>query len=259
MSEIQRPGALYQQVAAAIREAILSGEFAPDSLLPSEAQLMARYGVSRPTVRNAIAALRAEGLIDVRHGKGSFVRSDGQPSLTLGRRISRASDGRFTMPNGDVWDEADEPSTYRTHTTKATGRLLELGEEEALFGCDQLLVDAATGTRAMHRTLIPFDVAEGIPLLADEPCKRPAAIYWLLSQHGHKLWWSETVRARMPLPDERTALRLPDATPILYLARIAHGTDDRPLILEELRVGADRAELAYRITADKQPARRTRA
>ncbi|MFJ4880920.1 GntR family transcriptional regulator, partial [Streptomyces sp. NPDC088745] len=32
MSEIQRPGALYQQVAAAIREAILSGEFAPDSL-----------------------------------------------------------------------------------------------------------------------------------------------------------------------------------------------------------------------------------
>ena len=47
-----------------VREKILSGEFAPDSLLPSEAQLMARYGVSRPTVRNAISALRAEGLID---------------------------------------------------------------------------------------------------------------------------------------------------------------------------------------------------
>jgi GntR family transcriptional regulator len=42
------------------------------------------------------------------------------------------------------------------------------------------------------------------------------------------------------------------------VARTAHGTDDRPLILEELRVGADRAELAYRITADKQPTRRTR-
>ncbi|MGW0763689.1 GntR family transcriptional regulator [Streptomyces sp. NPDC002814] len=259
MSEIQRPGALYQQVAAAIREAILSGEFAPDSLLPSEAQLMARYGVSRPTVRNAVAALRAEGLIDVRHGKGSFVRSDGQPSLTLDRRISRTSDGQFTMPNGDVWDEAEEPSTYRTHTTKATGRPLQLGEEEALFGCDRLLVDAATGTRAMHRTLIPFGVAEAVPLLAEEPCKRPAAIYRLLTQAGHKLWWSETVRARMPLPDERTTLRLPDATPILHLARTAHGTDDRPLILEELRVGADRAEVAYRITADKQPARRTRA
>ncbi|GCB48560.1 GntR family transcriptional regulator [Streptomyces sp. NL15-2K] len=258
MSEIQRPGALYQQVAAAIREAILSGEFTPDSLLPSEAQLMARYGVSRPTVRNAIAALRAEGLIDVRHGKGSFVRSDGQPALTLERRVSRTPDGRFVMPNGDVWDEAEEPSTYRTHTTKATGRLLQLDEEEALFGCDRLLIDAATGTRAMHRTLIPFEVAEAVPMLAEEPCKRPAAIYWVLTQAGHKLWWSETVRARMPLPDERTTLQLPDATPILHLVRVAHGTDDRPLILEELSVGADRAELSYRITADKQPTGRAR-
>ncbi|WP_369260056.1 GntR family transcriptional regulator [Streptomyces sp. R35] len=259
MSEIQRPGALYQQVAAAIREAILSGEFAPDSLLPSEAQLMTRYGVSRPTVRNAIAALRAEGLIDVRHGKGSFVRSDSQPAFTIERRISRASDGRFVMPNGDAWEEAEEPSTYRTRTTKTTGRLLELGEEEALLGCDRLLFEPGTGTRAMHRTLIPFEVADAVPLLAEEPCKRPAAIYRLLTEDGHKLWWSETVRARMPLPDERTTLQLPDATPILHTARVAHGTDDRPLILEEMRVGADRAELAYRITADRQPARRTRA
>ncbi|MFB8772013.1 GntR family transcriptional regulator [Streptomyces broussonetiae] len=258
MSEIQRPGALYQQVAAAIREAILNGEFPPDSLLPSEAQLMARYGVSRPTVRNAVAALRAEGLIDVRHGKGSFVRATGQPALTMERRIDHTTDGRFTMPGGDVWEEAEEPSTYRTHTDKATGRLLALGEEEALFGCDRLLIHTATGARAMHRTLIPFEVAEAVPLLAEEPCKRPAAIYRLLTTDGHKLWWSETVGAHMPLPDERTTLRLPDATPVLHITRVVHGTDDRPLILEELRIGADRAELAYRITADKEPARRTR-
>ncbi|MFF4861698.1 GntR family transcriptional regulator [Streptomyces sp. NPDC002405] len=259
MTEIQRPGALYQQVAAAIREAILTGEFAPDSLLPSEAQLMARYGVSRPTVRNAIAALRAEGLIDVRHGKGSFVRSDGQPALTLERRISHTAEGKFVMPNGDAWQEAEEPNTYRTHTTKDIGRLLQLDEEEALFGCDRLLTDPGTGTRAMHRTLIPFEIAEAVPLLGKEPCKPPAAIYWVLTQAGHKLSWTETVRARMPLPDERATLQLPDATPILHMARVTHDTDDRPLILEELRIGADRAELAYRITTDKQPARRARA
>ncbi|MFI9646138.1 GntR family transcriptional regulator [Streptomyces sp. NPDC052040] len=259
MSEIQRPGALYQQVAAAIREAILSGEFTPDSPLPSEAQLMTRYGVSRPTVRNAIAALRAEGLIDVRHGKGSFVRSSGQPVLTIERSISRTSEGNFVLPNGDTWQEAEEPSTYRTHTTKTTGRLLDLGEEEALFGCDRLLTDPSTGTRAMHRTLLPFEVAETSPLLSEEPGKQPAELYKLLTQGGHKLSWTETVSARMPLPDERTTLRLPDATPILHLARITHGSDGRPLILEELRIGADRAEVAYGITADKQPARRARA
>ncbi|MEU6492229.1 GntR family transcriptional regulator [Streptomyces sp. NPDC046984] len=259
MSEIQRPGALYQQVAAAIREAILSGEFAPGSLLPSEAQLMERYGVSRPTVRNAIAALRAEGLIDVRHGKGSFVRTSGQPHLTIERRISHTSEGKFVMPNGDLWQEAEPPSTYRTRTTKETGRLLQLGEEEALFGCDRLLVDPSTGTRAMHRTLIPFEVAEAVPLLGKEPCKPPAAIYWVLTQAGHTLSWTETVRAGMPLPDERTTLQLPDATPVLHVARIAHDADDRPLFLEELRLGADRAELAYRITADEQTARQARA
>ncbi|AWW42480.1 GntR family transcriptional regulator [Streptomyces cadmiisoli] len=259
MSEIQRPGALYQQVAAAIREAILSGEFAPESLLPSEAQLMARYGVSRPTVRNAIAALRAEGLIDVRHGKGSFVRTSGHPVLTIERRISRTAEGKFVMPNGDIWQETEQPSTYRTRTTKETGRLLQLGEEEALFGCDRLLVDPSTGTRAMHRTLIPFEVAEAVPLLGKEPCKPPAAIYRLLTQAGHELSWTETVRAHMPLPDQRTALQLPDATPILHVARVAHDADERPVFLEELRFGADRAELAYRITADKQPTPRTRA
>ncbi|GGJ13925.1 GntR family transcriptional regulator [Streptomyces brasiliensis] len=258
MSEIQRPGALYQQVAAAIRAAILSGEFAPDSLLPSEAQLMARYGVSRPTVRNAIAALRAEGLIDVRHGKGSFVRSSGHPVLTIERRISRTTEGTFVMPNGDIWQEAEQPSTYRTRTTKDTGRLLQLDEEEALFGCDRLLIDPSTGTRVMHRTLIPFEVAEAVPLLGKEPCKPPAAIYRVLTTAGYTLSWTETVRAHMPLPDERTTLRLPDATPVLHVARTAHGTDDSPLFLEELRFGADRAELAYRITADEQPARRPR-
>ncbi|MEU5094615.1 GntR family transcriptional regulator [Streptomyces sp. NPDC020996] len=259
MSEIQRPGALYQQVAAAIRAAILSGEFAPESLLPSEAQLMARYGVSRPTVRNAIAALRAEGLIDVRHGKGSFVRSSGHPVLTVERRISRTAEGTFVMPGGDIWQEAEEPSTYRTHTSRDTGWLLQLGEEEAVFGCDRLLTDPSTGTRAMHRMLIPFEVAEAVPALAKEPCQRPTEVYRHFAEDGHKLTWTETVRARMPLPDERTTLQLPDATPILHVSRVTHGTDDRPLILEELRFGADRAELAYRITADKQPARRPRA
>ncbi|MFF9898644.1 GntR family transcriptional regulator [Streptomyces longispororuber] len=258
MTEIHRPGALYQQVAAAIREAILSGEFAPDSLLPSEAQLMTRYQVSRPTVRNAIAALRAEGLIDVRHGKGSFVRSDGQPAVTLERRVTQVRGGGFTLPDGTEWDEVEAPSAYRSHTTKETGPLLHLGEEEALFCCDRLLADPATGTRAMHRTSIPFEVADAIPHLAESPDQQPVAIYGLLAGAGHKLTWSETVHARMPLPDERTALKLPDATPLLHLARITHGTDDHPLLLEELRVGADRAELAYRITADKQPARRAR-
>ncbi|MQS06102.1 GntR family transcriptional regulator [Streptomyces alkaliphilus] len=246
MGEIQRPGALYKQVAAAIREAITSGEFTPGAPLPSEAQLIDRYGVSRPTVRNAIAALRTEGLIEVIHGKGSFVRGLLTPSLTLDRTITR--DGTGAYGTGDEWKPVESPHTYRTKTTAETGAALNLGEGEALFGTDRLLTHPGTGTRALHRTLIPFATAEGTELAA-RPDAEPAEIYQILASAGHALAWTEATTARMPLPDERAALELPDATPVLHLARVTRGDDDRPLILEEFRTSGDRARAAYRITA----------
>ncbi|MGP3924657.1 GntR family transcriptional regulator [Streptomyces sp. 8N616] len=249
MGEIQRPGALYQQVATAIRDAITAGEFPPGSPLPSETQLIDRYKVSRPTVRNAIAALRSEGLIEVRHGKGSFVRATTAPAVTIERNITRNGSGRFTTHTGTVWDHEQEPAVYRTQTTAITGPLLQLDKGEALFGCDRLLIDPGTGTRLLHRTLIPYATADGTPL-ADAPDTEPTEIYALLTKAGHELWWSETVRARMPLPDERTALDLPDATPVMHTLRVTHGTDDAPLMLEELRASGDHAQLSYRITID---------
>ncbi|MEW2524871.1 UTRA domain-containing protein [Streptomyces sp. NPDC047071] len=161
--------------------------------------------------------------------RAAFVRSDGQPTVPLKRRIAQArGGGSFTLPDGTEWDEVETPSAYRSHTTQETGPLLHLDEEEALSCCDRLLTDPATGTRALHRTSIPLEVADATPHLAESPDQQPVAIYGLLAEAGHKMTWSETVRARMPLPDERTALKLPDATPLLHLARITHGTDDRP-------------------------------
>lgn len=249
MAEIQRPGALYRQVAAAIREAIATGEYPPGSPLPSEMQLIARYRVSRPTVRNAIAALRTEGLIDVVHGKGSFVRGTPTPALTIDRTVSRDSGGTFTFDDANDWQQPEDPHVYRTTTTEATAPLLGLGPDEALFGVDRLLVDPYTGTRLLHRTLIPFATAEATDL-ADHPDTPTADIYTLLADAGHTLWWSETVRARMPLPDERAALHLQDATPILETTRITHGTEDHPLLLESLRTNADHTQLTYRITPE---------
>ncbi|GES32971.1 UTRA domain-containing protein [Streptomyces angustmyceticus] len=78
----------------------------------------------------------------------------------------------------------------------------------------------------------------------------PGQFYAVLTAAGHKLTWDETVSARMPLPDERATLRIPDATPIVHATRITRGTDQRLLLLEELRAGADRTQLTYRITAD---------
>jgi GntR family transcriptional regulator len=60
--------ALYRKVADDIKAAIAAGAFAAGTRLPSESELAAQYGVSRGTIRQAFAALRADGVIASRRG-----------------------------------------------------------------------------------------------------------------------------------------------------------------------------------------------
>jgi GntR family transcriptional regulator len=61
------------QVARDIEADITAGRCAPDTRLPSEADLSQQYGVARMTVRRAVAQLRDKGLVVTIHGRGSFV------------------------------------------------------------------------------------------------------------------------------------------------------------------------------------------
>jgi GntR family transcriptional regulator len=67
------PGPLYRQVADALRQKIESGEYEPGTQLPTEDELIAEYRMSRNTVRNAIKDLATAGLVETRHGIGTFV------------------------------------------------------------------------------------------------------------------------------------------------------------------------------------------
>jgi GntR family transcriptional regulator len=71
----------YAQVAADLRGAILRGDFGPDEQIPTEAELCARYGVSRFTVREALRQLQNEKLIRRRRGSGTVVEANGGDSL----------------------------------------------------------------------------------------------------------------------------------------------------------------------------------
>lgn len=64
---------LVTQTADALRQSILAGRYKPGDKLPSEAGLTDLYKVSRTVVREAIAALRADKLVEARHGAGIFV------------------------------------------------------------------------------------------------------------------------------------------------------------------------------------------
>ncbi|HVL42776.1 MAG TPA: FadR/GntR family transcriptional regulator [Brevundimonas sp.] len=64
---------LYQQVATAVAARITAGDYAPGARLPSERDLAEEFGVSRPTVREAMIALEIRRLVDARPGSGIYV------------------------------------------------------------------------------------------------------------------------------------------------------------------------------------------
>ena len=64
---------LYQQVQRALRDAIQQRALGPDDALPAERDLASALGVSRITIRKAIAGLEQEGLLVSRRGSGNFV------------------------------------------------------------------------------------------------------------------------------------------------------------------------------------------
>lgn len=75
--------ARYLQLAAALRADIQGGRLQPGDLVPTEHELVERYGVSRFTVREALRRLAADGLVRRRRGSGTVVAAD-MPVLRQG-------------------------------------------------------------------------------------------------------------------------------------------------------------------------------
>jgi GntR family transcriptional repressor for pyruvate dehydrogenase complex len=71
---------LAQRVVAGLKDKILAGDLPPGHKLPSEAELIDEYGVSRTVVREAVTRLRAEGLVETFQGRGSFVLAMPEPT-----------------------------------------------------------------------------------------------------------------------------------------------------------------------------------
>ena len=64
---------LYRQVLDKMLEILATGEYPPGSRLPPERELSERFGVSRPTIREAIIALEVKGAVKVKTGSGVYV------------------------------------------------------------------------------------------------------------------------------------------------------------------------------------------
>lgn len=72
---------LYEKISRAIVEQIRSGALAPGQRLPPGRELALEFGVSRPSLREALGALQMLGLVETRHGAGSWVTENARELL----------------------------------------------------------------------------------------------------------------------------------------------------------------------------------
>jgi GntR family transcriptional regulator len=245
--------AVYKQIADHLRAAIGQGRLAEGDQLPSEAQLMAHYGVARMTARNALRLLQDEGLITAEHGRGVYVRS--RPPVRrlasdrFAQRYRKEGKAAFTV-------EAEQArATPRVDMIKVTQERspaemadrLKLGDhDQVVVRSRRYLLDERPVETAV--SYIPIDLAEDTPI--GDPNPGPGGIYARLEEQGHILErFTEEVAARMPTPDEARALNLPPGVPVFRLVRTAYDTDGRAVEVCDTIMSAEAYVLEYELPA----------
>lgn len=117
----------HRRLSELLKDHILSGRYVPGDLLPSEHALCEVHSVTRPTVRQALDTLVAEGLIKKQQGKGSIVQP---PRGGIG--ILNIVGTTDSVPSGELRTSVIDPVTAGDWPTDFP---FELDEAERTSGC----------------------------------------------------------------------------------------------------------------------------
>jgi GntR family transcriptional regulator len=236
----------YQQIAADLRRKIASGEYAAGAKLPSERDLAAQYGVSRPTARLAVTALQSDGQVITVPGRGAFVRE--RPVVrTLGLDLAERRGPRGYFAPGD---EGLLPTT--SHTTIRRGPIpghlapyLQLLADEETVIRDRL-ISAEDQPLGKAVSYFPLEIAEGTVLERMDTGR--GGVYARLEEMGHIPYWRERVRARPATPPEARELDLRSGAWVLTTVRVTLDLGGhQALEVMERVVVAEQVEMAYTI------------
>ncbi|WP_264159771.1 GntR family transcriptional regulator [Actinomadura montaniterrae] len=225
----------------AVRRELLAmlEDLEPGDALPSERRLVEDLGVSRPTLRQAVDGLVAEGLLERRHGSGTYVA---EPRIAVPLTMTSFTEDmirRGMKPGGRVL-------SFRTETAGARiGRRLALPPTEEVFTIRRLrLADGATmaiETLYLPRALMPGlrrDVLEG------------RSFYDLLRGAGIVIAsGTETIEPTVTTLEEAAELGVPVHTPAFLFERVTRDEDGRPLEYVRSLYRGDR----YRLELDLRP------
>jgi GntR family transcriptional regulator len=141
----QHPGSrptLALRVRDGIRALIEAGELASGAQLPPEAELCARYGVARTTVREALKLLEQDGLVDVVHGRGRYVSSLG--GVGVGRPVTRFESVTEMLASAGIRVRNLVIRVERAPASAAEAAALALEEGETVVRLERLRLDDET-------------------------------------------------------------------------------------------------------------------
>lgn len=199
----------YEQVKAFIKTRISAGTWKPGDPVPSEAALMAQFGISRMTVNRALRELAAEGMVTRVQGSGTRVAE-----------LHRIS-SRLTIR--DIHEEVAERG--HVHTT----RVLKVEAEKASADVAKSL-GLRTGARVFHTLLVHLE--NGIPIQYEDRYVNPAAAPDFLETdftrttpthhlllHAPLTEASYSIEACLPTAQEAKELGIKRAEPCLAMMR----------------------------------------
>jgi GntR family transcriptional regulator len=226
---------IFAQIRDLIEQAIASGELTPNRRIPSERELSLLLGVSRMTIRQALLAMIADGILYTRSGKGTYVAE---------RKIEQPLQ-RLTSFSQDILARGMRPAS-RVLEAELLPAPPELAHSLAILpGAELIRIRrlrlADDEPVALETSHLPHAIAPG--LLAHDLADH--SLYELLRiRYGIEFGSAkQTIEASEATADERGLLLLPRRVPVLRLHRFTSGIDGRVLEFVRAVYRGDRYQL----------------
>jgi GntR family transcriptional regulator len=245
----------YHDIIDELRASILDGRLDAGERLPSENELAKRYRTSRPTVRRAIALLKAEGLVTTEQGKGVFVRPKPHVRLLLsGQNFRVHRRAGLSGFNAQVEEQGQRPEqrlleVARPRAPQEVAVRLGVEENEPVVVRRRLFVVNGEPV-ALCDSYYPSEVADGTALA--QPDRIPGSAYRLIEDPSgpirRRLRRSvDDLVCRMPTPREVEVLHLSPGVPVVRILRTVFDSEGRPIEVQDSIAAADKHEFRYEV------------
>lgn len=237
--------ALHERIAAAVRTQISSGELAVGDAIPSESQLCAQWGASRGPVRQALTALRAEGLIGGGQGKPPVVlrQALSQPFETFLSFSSWVS-GLGRTPGQRTLEVARRPAPAHVASALhlATGTPVVQLIRLRLIDDRPTMIERTTFVEPVGRLLFDFDCDSG-------------SIYAHLDENGIDINRARHVIDAVAADEtDASLLDVETGAPLLREQRLASSSTGQPVEYSDDRYRPDLASFSIENTPQARPA-----